>query len=304
MLHFYPFVKSAYYGFAFFIVFFTFCVGIAEDQNAKPQEFIRVRYAENPPNRIVALDTAVVHFESKSQKKNAPTVDLIAAIHIADKEYYEELNKLFGTYDVVLYELVAEEGTRIDPKIEAKSDNKSLTGSVQNGFASVLKLEHQLHHIDYTKPNMLHADMDAELFMQRMIQEGELGKIFVRAMAQSIKQSGSESDKTAGRIFGAWLASRDKSIALKRIMAVEICKEIEEHLWIFEGDDGATLIQERNAYALKKLRNVLEVGNKKKIAIFYGGGHLYNFSEQLEKKFNMRPVQTDWIRAWNMGDKK
>jgi hypothetical protein len=297
-------MKPACYSLTFFVAIFAVCLGIAEDKNAKPQEFIRVRYAENPSNRVVALDTAALRFESKSKKKNSPTVDLIAAVHIADKEYYEELNKLFGTYDVVLYELVADEGTRIDPKIEAESDGKSLTGGVQNGFASVLKLEHQLRHIDYTKKNMLHADMDAELFMQRMIQEGELGRIFVRAMAQSIKQSGLGSDKTAGRIFGSWLVSRDKSVALKRIMAVEMCKEIEKQLWIFEGDDGATLIHERNECALKKLRDVLKSGDKKKIAIFYGAAHLYDFSEQLEKNFNMRPVQIDWIRAWNMEGKK
>ena len=34
-----------------------------------------------------------------------PTVDLVAAVHIAEKSYYEQLNREFEGYDAVLYEL-------------------------------------------------------------------------------------------------------------------------------------------------------------------------------------------------------
>ena len=262
---------------------------------------VRVRFSEKVPTRAIAMETAVVHFESKTGNKDAATVDLIGAVHIADVKYYEQLNQLFTEYDVVLFELVAEEGTRLDPKVTASSNgNPGLIGGVQNGFAELLKLEHQLHHIDYTPHNMLHADMDPELFMKRMIADGEMANIFARAMAQSLNQS-AESDKTAGRIFGSLLASRDKSLGLKRVFAAEMCKQIEGQLWIFEGDEGSTLIRERNACALKKLREVIDRGEKK-IAIFYGAAHLYDFSEQLEKSFDMKPVKVAWVKAWDMGE--
>ena len=40
-------------------------------------------------------------------------VDLIGAVHVGEKAYYEALNKQFEDYDAVLYELVAPEGTRV-----------------------------------------------------------------------------------------------------------------------------------------------------------------------------------------------
>ncbi len=35
-------------------------------------------------------------------------VDLIGAVHIAHREYFQLLNKKFRNYDAVLYELVAD----------------------------------------------------------------------------------------------------------------------------------------------------------------------------------------------------
>ena len=264
--------------------------------------FVRVRYSENTPTRAIAMDTAVVHFEPKAGDKNAGTVDLIGAVHIADADYYEKLNKLFTDYDVVLFELVAEEGTHLDPKATANStESPGLIGGVQNGFADLLKLEHQLHHIDYTPGNMVHADMAPDVFMKRMVGEGEMAKIFSRALMQSLKQSGSQSDKTVGRMIGSLFAARDKSLGLKRVFAAEMCRQMEDQLWIFEGEEGSTLIRERNGCALAKLREVIDRGEKK-IAIFYGAAHLYDFCEQLEKTFDMQPAKVSWIKAWDMGE--
>jgi len=272
----------------------------AEDVDTS--EFVRVRYSEKVPTRAIAMDTAVVHFQSKPGDKDAVTVDLIGAVHIADAEYYEKLNKLFMEYDVVLFELVAEEGTRPDPKETAKSnESPGLIGGVQNGFADLLKLEHQLHHIDYTMKNMLHADMEPDVFMKRMVGEGEMAKIFTRAMMQSLNQSDSQSDKTAGRIIGSLFATRDKTLGLKRVFAAEMCRQIQDELWIFEGDDGSTLIRERNDCALKKLREVINRGEKK-IAIFYGAAHLDDFCDQMEKKFDLKPIKVTWVKAWDMGE--
>jgi len=285
-------------GFLLIILSLANGVVASEDQNLT---FVRLRYSEKHAKRPIALDTAVVHFESKNGKQNDPTVDLVAAIHIGDKEYYEQLNRLFENYDVVLYELVAEEGTRIDKKMLEKEPPSTL-GRMQTGMADVLKLVHQLHHIDYTKKNMKHADMDPDRFLKRMIDDGELGKIFARAMIYSFQQSGGgDSDKSAGKMFGTFLATRDKSTALKRAMSVELSKEIDDQIWIFEGNDGSTLIKERNDCAFKKLKEAIKSG-KKKIAIFYGAAHLRDMAERLENEYKMKPVKTTWLKAWDMGE--
>ena len=103
-------LRLAFVGWA---VAFTPCV-LAGEPNEKPEsksEFIRlIRDQKKQPQ---ALQTAVVSFVPRDCGKTSPTVDLVAALHVADRAYYEELNRLFAKYDAVLYELIAPEGTRI-----------------------------------------------------------------------------------------------------------------------------------------------------------------------------------------------
>src|SRR6218665_1875117 len=49
-----------------------------------------------------SLETAIVSYISPT----GVTVDLVGAVHIADKAYFENLNERFKKYDAVLYELV------------------------------------------------------------------------------------------------------------------------------------------------------------------------------------------------------
>src|SRR5437868_314295 len=53
-------------------------------------KFIRVRRDEK--NRPAAMETAVVRYTSAERPGVA--VDLVGAVHVGDKAYYDELNKL------------------------------------------------------------------------------------------------------------------------------------------------------------------------------------------------------------------
>jgi hypothetical protein len=128
----------------------------AKKDEAKKDEpkFIRVR--RNAKEKPLAMETAVVRYISADRP--GVTVDLVGAIHIGDKTYYDELNKLFEGYEVVLYELVAPEGTRV-PKEGRERGNAHPVAALQNGMGAMLELEHQLDRVDYTKENFVHADM-------------------------------------------------------------------------------------------------------------------------------------------------
>ena len=41
---------------------------------------------------------------------------------------------------------------------------------------------------------------------------------------------------------------------------------------------------------------------KQKIAIFYGGGHMKDMQQRLLDDFDLVPVNTRWLVAWNMAD--
>ena len=115
-------------------------------------KFMRIR--RNERMEPVAFETPVIRFAGDPQQRPGVVVDLIGAVHVGDKAYYDELNKLFTEYDAVLYELVAPEGTRI-PKDGRPSGSGHPVGALQNGLKSLLDLDHQLDRVDYIAKNLV-----------------------------------------------------------------------------------------------------------------------------------------------------
>ena len=258
-------------------------------------DFMRITKQEGKKTPT-SYDTAVAQFAGE----NNIEVHLIGAVHIGDKEYYAELNKLFEKYDTVLYELVAEKDTKPTDK-SGKGDEKSFLSSFQSGMGSALALDFQLDHIDYHAKNMVHADLNPSEFVRRASDRGDLVQMFYRAMVLGAKKSGGEAQnaelKMQGRLLGSFLAT-DPALALKRVLAEEMMNQIDDGIWVI-GGDGSAIITDRNTAALKVLRQEIKKG-KEKIAIFYGVAHLPEFAKSLEKDFRMKLTGTDWIIAWDL----
>ena len=152
-----------------------------------PQTREYVRVTKNKSGTPVALETSV---SSLASPDGEVQVDLIGAVHVADLAYYRELNERFRDYDVVLYELVAPEGTRV-PQGGQKSQHP--VGRMQQGIKGLLDLSFQLDHIDYTSDKLVHADMSPEEFAKSMKDRGEsFIQILFRMMGQAAAQSGDE----------------------------------------------------------------------------------------------------------------
>ena len=70
------------------------------------------------PGRYMLLDSSSPDRQSLSTPvaayvhDNGMEVALIGAIHVAEPEYYDRLNKLFRRYDVLLFEMIGGEGLR------------------------------------------------------------------------------------------------------------------------------------------------------------------------------------------------
>jgi hypothetical protein len=254
-----------------------------------------VRLSRDTQKQPVALQTAVVSHAPRDCGQNGPTVDLVAAVHVGDRSYYEELNRLFATYDVVLYELVAPEGTRI-PKDGGAASNHPVS-LMQNALTRVLALEYQLRGVDYTKDNLVHADMSPEQFAAAMRDRGDtFWTIFARVMGHAIAEQ-KDTTMTDARLLAA-LFDKNRAMALKRLLAEEFL-DLESSIGAIEGPKGSAIIADRNKVALKVLRKQID-GGKQKIAIFYGAGHMPNFQEHLRDDFALVPVGTRWLTAWNL----
>ncbi len=261
-----------------------------------PAKYIRIE--RDKAGEPLALQTAIVHLVSSDPAEPDLAVDLIGAVHVGERAYYEALNKQFENYDIVLYELVAPSGTRV-PK-GAKPSNHPVA-MLQNGLKDMLQLEHQLQYVDYTKDNMVHADMSPDEFAKSMTDRGEsFFTMFFRMMGQAMAQQSQPKTKSNVSDFSLLAAFFDKDRAgtLKRVMAEQF-ENLDGMMGALEGPGGSTIITERNKVAIKKLAEQI-AGGKKKIAIFYGAGHLGDMEKHLAADYHLRRSGDQWLTAWKL----
>jgi hypothetical protein len=264
----------------------------AGERDDDETKFIRLR--RNEDKQPVAMETAV--FRYTSADRPGVSVDLIGAVHVGDQAYYDELNKLFEKYDVVLYELVAPEGTRV-PKGGRKGPPSHPIGALQDGMSSVLELKHQLQCVDYTPANFVHADMSPEEFGKTMDQRGEsFMQMFLRLMGQGIAQSASGGANDTAILLA--LFSKDRATQLKIVMAQQF-ENLDGQLAVLDGPGGSTILTERNRKCFEVLDKQLQAG-KKKIGIFYGAAHLPDMQRRLADGYGLKRSGEDWLAAWQL----
>ena len=291
-----------------------------------PHKFIRMTMNPDRPRVPQSLDTSIVRFVPTDGKlaKAGVTVDLIGAIHIGDKAYFQKLDNSFKKYDALLFEMVAEKDEaggapsrwkdRAEPALKPAGDGPSesptsedkgfeagmtVISGMQLGAKDMLGLSFQLDWIDYDAPNMVHADMSPEEFAQKMKDRGEsfftmFMQLFMEGLAQqrANKQGGANDLALLFAFF-----SSNRELALKRVMAQQFATtDIFNNLG---GEKGTTIITERNLIALEVLREQLGKG-KKRIGIFYGAGHLADFSRRLVDDFGMKFTGEKWVEAWDL----
>lgn len=260
--------------------------------SAEEPEFIQ--WIDQPGHK--ALQVSVVRYQPRTGGE--VFVDLVGAVHVGDQQYYQALNKIFKNYDVVLYELVAPEGTKI-PKGGVQDKEKSFLSNIQVGMKNVLGLAFQMDEVDYTPNHFVHADFTPEEFSQSMEEKGEsffsmFFKLWRAGIAKELTGQSSSSDVD---LMMALLSS-DRQNALKEIMAKELANS-DGIMQVLEGSEGSTIVAARNQKALSVLRQQMKQGHKS-FAIFYGAAHLPDFHQRLVRDFDMVPVSEQWLDAWKL----
>ena len=161
----------------------------AELASFGPTEYLRLTKDGNRPK---SLDVAITSFTRSDSELQ---VDLIGAIHIGEKSYYSQLNKLFDQYEVLLYELVAAEGTVI-PRGGKREGGEHPLAMIQGMAKSALGLESQLEQIDYTKKHMIRADLTPEQMSAKMEARGDTPiTLDLSAFADAMRQQNLKSSK-------------------------------------------------------------------------------------------------------------
>ena len=270
---------------------------------AAPSEFLRL--VRDDAGEPLSLDTSIVEYRetaataAKAGRRTPLQVDLVAAVHVGGADYYETLDRMFADYDAVLYELVAPPNARV-PKPGRKP--AGAIGSAQQGLRKMLGLEFQLEGIDYSANNFVHADLSPKEFDAAMAKRGETWwSMFSRLMRESMARADRDGgrDVSVGQLFGILFGSGpERQTTLRRMMAEQFT-DMEVLTAAFGGEEGSTLITDRNAAALTVLRDQIAKG-RRRIAIFYGAAHMDDFDARLREDVGLQPGEPVWLEAWDL----
>ncbi|MGE0713254.1 MAG: hypothetical protein AB7N76_35970 [Planctomycetota bacterium] len=237
--------------------------------------------------RDAALQTAVGTFANKDSQVE---ITLYGVVHIADKTYYDAVQRDLDGFDVVLYEGVA------PGKEQPTAADKSL-GEMQKLMGEMLGLTFQKDGIDYTRKNLVHADMNMDQLKQAM------GGATINPLGQMMSKEQMEQMlpmlKTFSQ-FGKALMQTNPAMRdnFKKMMAGQL-GNAKMDAALGEKAMQAILI-ERNKVVMEKLAEQLQKTKKGRIAIFYGAAHNPDFEQRLAK-LGWTLQSKRWMSAWTIG---
>ena len=240
------------------------------------------------------LETSIVTYRNSE----GVTVRLVGAVHIGEKSYYEGLNDTFRGDDAVLYEMVKPKDMGA-PK--PNQESKSTVSKFQHLLKDVLHLDFQLDHVDYSRANFVHADLDAETFTKMQDERGEsMFSLMLRQMMRSLThpQEASAVAEDLPTDLIEMISRPDSERQIKLLLARHM-GDAEKVAGGLDGEDGSVILSERNKAALKVLKDQLANG-KKHISIFYGAAHMPSMSDTLQKDFGFKPIAIEWRTAWDL----
>lgn len=259
-----------------------------------------MRYVED--GQSARLEVAIRSFTMPGGQR----VDLVGVVHIADEAYYEALNKRFDGYDAVLFELVgdAKRLTTTPPQVlrrQSETEYRGLLTTFQQSMGRHLQLTFQLGAIDYTKKNMVHADTSAEEFTRLQQERGE-NMLTLLSRAMSAQLAGANNPATSE--FNTFtliriLLSPDSAAEFKKALA-KVFDQSESLTVLMEANGGSVILSGRNEVAVRKLQDVLADRKHRRVAVFYGSGHMPGIEATLVGELKAKVAGEEWLAAWTM----
>jgi hypothetical protein len=270
----------------------------AKSKTVRP--FIRIQ--KDQDGQPIALQTAVVRYAPASGQGKL-TVDLVSAVHLGDRAYYDQLNKLMQSYDVLLYELVAPEGTRI-PKGGRKAEGP--LAILQPAVKLVLGLDWQVERIDYTRKNFVHADLSFDQMAEAAQKRGDDALTLALSVAADLLRQQNLQEQRKAKAAPAKQEEFDVTSLLEPEGAAKLKQLLAEQMVAAGSADaglGPTLhtllVADRNQEALKVFQRELAKG-RTKIGIFYGAAHMPDFEKHLQEDFGLKRSSERWLTAWDL----
>jgi len=265
-----------------------------------------MRITVDPTSKAQHLEVPLLRYTKGSHFKEQIVVDFVGAVHLGERTYYGDLNKRFTAYDAVLFELISD-GTHLPTMGEERPD--SILGTIQRAFSNLLGLSFQLDEVNYRAKNFVHADLSPEELRDAMAARGEsLPQLLMKViklstdpeMRKALEARGFKDDFLVGvnplLILLRGPTDEDR-IKIRRFMAQGLVGS-DAVMKMLEGEKGFSLITDRNGAVMAVLNKETALG-KRRVAIFYGVGHLPDLHKRLTEQ-DYRLEKVEWLNAWNM----
>ncbi len=250
---------------------------------ASAEGFIRV----DEDDTAARLQTAVTRYE-----KDGTCVDLIGAVHIADKAYYQALTTRFATYDSLLFEMIGGEkyADAAPPEAPAEKDLSGLH-QIYGMVGRFLNLTGQIESIDYTAKNFIHADLTLAEFGQMQADRGESLLGFALKAGKAAPDAPNQPDPA--KLLQAMLSGSSNLVKLE---IVHTLGRGDDQIAAFAGE--SVIITDRNVRCLEVMNRQLAAGQKN-LGIFYGAAHFPDMEKRLLEQ-GFKRVKQDWLTAWDI----
>ena len=278
-----------------------FYVCLQSVQFALAQEASRfIRFVPGASDWNGELQTSIVSFSNSLGTK----LDLVSAVHLGDKEYYEQLNEEFGNKDIVLYELVAETGQR--NLLNSKQTSSSPISFLQKTMGNFLKLSFQLEQIDYSPRNFIHADLNpSQLKMAMEAKDQNFFSTFITLAAaqtpngERTKVSEDSDNSISFMSLLNALTSGDHINSLKYLFGKELGKA-DRFRMTEEFENQISILGDRNRAVSNRLAEVIGDSESHSIAIFYGAAHMPGIERSITEELGFERQSQRWLSAWRI----
>lgn len=246
-----------------------------------------------PGERGGGLDVASTDFAPPG---DGPSVHLVGVVHIADEDYYARVQRELDGYDTVLYEGILEAADVGAEWQRTMLDDGGTAGQMQIEVAAWFGFRYQLAALDYSRPNLLHADMTMEEFAE--------------AGAAKFGLVANDDDNLPEKFAATWARIKAlgrvvlgvpgpiQSLARKELAAALGTTDIGASLALTPGL-SELLLDKRNAVVMRRLDERLAETAAGRIAIFYGAAHMDDLARQVEAR-GYRRTAGHWLRAWGL----
>ena len=229
-------------------------------------------------------------------EKDGQSVELVGAVHIADKAYYQTLTTRFQSYDSLLFEMIGGEKFAAKDKLEVlaeEAEQKNLSGlhKIYDMVATFLNLTGQTGSIDYTTKSFVHADLTVAEFTKMQNERGE--SLIGFALKAGKLDPDAPNQPDPAKLLKAMLSGSSNLVKLE---IVHTLGQGDDQIAAFAGE--SVIISDRNQRCLEVMNAEFAAGHRN-LGIFYGAAHFPDMEKRL-LELGFKRSKQEWLTAWNI----